>query len=230
MAGTDRWTLTLQQHRLLYWLALGAPGWRPGDPPTPPEAEALPPVEGWLPERALVPAGVVRPELKQLLAAFGPDELLPGHRRAADAMAVVSGLYLIHDFLDDAHRLAQEADNRTAAYWHGIMHRREPDYDNARYWFRRVGDHPLFGPLGEAARRVLADAASRLPVEPIDRQGRWDAFAFVRVCEQLGDRARSDEPAGSDAILLARRLQGLEMKLLLAYSIDAAVGSGGGSL
>jgi len=34
------------------------------------------------------------------------------------------------------------------------MHRREPDEDNSRYWWRRVGKHPLAGELGGEALRL----------------------------------------------------------------------------
>ena len=50
-----------------------------------------------------------------------------------------AGLLLWNDALDASHTLSQGIDNPTGAYWHGIMHRREGDLDNAGYWFRRVG-------------------------------------------------------------------------------------------
>jgi hypothetical protein len=31
--------------------------------------------------------------------------------------------------------------------WHSIMHRREGDFDNSRYWLRRVGSLPAFAGL-----------------------------------------------------------------------------------
>ena len=72
------------------------------------------------------------------------------------ARCCISALYLRHNFLDESHEISQEIDTIDGSYWHGIMHRREPDYDNAKYWFRRVPSHPVFGPLCEKARELAA--------------------------------------------------------------------------
>src|SRR5262245_32813357 len=64
-----------------------------------------------------------------------------GRKKIVDHQAArccVSALWLWHDFLEESHSISQEIDSADGSYWHGIMHRREPDYGNAKYWFRRV--------------------------------------------------------------------------------------------
>src|SRR5438105_123592 len=53
------------------------------------------------------------------------------------AQACISGLWLRHNFLDESHHISQDLHSLEGSYWHAIMHRREPDYWNSKYWFRR---------------------------------------------------------------------------------------------
>lgn len=61
---------------------------------------------------------------------------------------IQAGLWLYLDDLDRSHPIAQEIDTPTGSYWHAIIHRREGDFSNAKYWFRRVGNHPVIAQLG----------------------------------------------------------------------------------
>jgi len=79
-------------------------------------------------------------------------------------VAVKSGLLLWNDALDISHTISTGIiKNQTGIYWHGIMHRREPDYSNAKFWFRRVENPPIFPALRE---RVLALLDERWPHAP----------------------------------------------------------------
>ena len=54
-----------------------------------------------------------------------------------------AGLWLYVDELERSHAISQSMNDATGAFWHGIMHRREGDFSNSHYWFRRVGHHPV---------------------------------------------------------------------------------------
>ncbi|EMI57898.1 hypothetical protein [Rhodopirellula sallentina] len=62
---------------------------------------------------------------------------------------VVSGLWLLAGDLDRSHSISQNEPSAQGSFWHGIMHRREGDYSNAAYWFRRVRSSPVFDSLCE---------------------------------------------------------------------------------
>ncbi|MBS1214473.1 MAG: hypothetical protein H6R26_3090, partial [Proteobacteria bacterium] len=71
--------------------------------------------------------------------AFLPDAVVdPGMAQAA-----LAGIWLYDDFLDESHRISQNIQTTTGSFWHGIVHRREPDSWNSKYWFERVGSHPI---------------------------------------------------------------------------------------
>jgi hypothetical protein len=157
----------------------------------------------------LVQASPPRPRLERVLSEPAWAGVFPRAERRS-RLALGAGLLQIFDFWDASHQAAQEADDLGerdfSAYWHGIAHRREPDPGNAAYWFRRVGRHSVFTPLAEGAAPPLdehgdAALASRL------LSGGWNATAMIDLCSQANP--------GSPRELLARRLQRLEMWLLL---------------
>jgi len=126
---------------------------------------------------------------KSMLRAMTDESLLMPHRVSDKQMSAGgrSGLWLLHDFLDESHRIAQDIHTPTGSFWHGIMHRREPDPSNAKYWFRKVGDHPVFQSLREESAELALrnrrkqgwDDAAGFLVE----QSQWDPFAWIDLCE-----------------------------------------------
>lgn len=147
-------------------------------------------------------------------------EDLFGTREIADpacAEALRSGLLLWNDALDDSHTISQGIDTITGSYWHGIMHRREPDYGNSKYWFDRVGSHPAMmrlHPIAADLARASTDAAT---AERLAGLSEWDAFQFVDWCEDAAGR----DPDDSE---LLRAVQLEEIKVLLDYSFEQALG------
>lgn len=133
-----------------------------------------------------------------------PGELFPDARSPLGAM---SGLWMYHGRLDEAHGIAQDLNTIDGSFWHGIMHRREPDPGNAGYWFRRVGRHPVFPALRDAAAAIAARYAGGGFVVGAE----WDPFAWIEFWE----RARRS-PA-SDAARLADQIQRVEWELLFDW-------------
>jgi hypothetical protein len=119
---------------------------------------------------------------------------------AARPEAAHAGLWLYFGFFDESHSIAQEIHTADGSYWHGILHRMEPDAWNAGYWFDRVGPHPVFGPLHAAARELGYGVGSR-----------WDPKAFVADC----DRAAPHQQA------LLQQVQLAEWQLLFHHCAQA---------
>lgn len=159
-------------------------------------------------------------EAKKLLESLSTKNLFPSQKIRDEAMAqcCLSGLWLWHDFLDESHAISQEISTVEGSYWHAIMHRREPDYSNAKYWFRRVGRHATFPALAEQAA-ALCEQYSPDSAAAFLRGGQaWDPFEFVDLCEAVArERSRSDE--------LARRVAQAEWQLLFDHCYRGAVGA-----
>src|SRR5262245_49257358 len=163
--------------------------------------------------------GSPRAELRTRIQAVVGDDLLAPHavHDIDQANACRAGLWLYFDFFDESHRISQDLHTLEGSYWHAILHRREPDADNAKYWFRRVGAHPVFEPLRSAASKLAEGAPTAAKFLGV--QSRWDAFAFVDLCEA----ARSGD-ADCESLCLA--IQRLEWELLFEHCCRAAIGQG----
>lgn len=110
---------------------------------------------------------------------------------------LVCGLLIWNEDFQSAHPIAQAIESEDGSYWHGIIHRMEADYWNAKYWFRRAPNHPLL--------RTLAEHAE---AKPYVTGGKWNPAAFIDACERVAGRDLNDQSL--------RQLQLAEIKTLLA--------------
>lgn len=151
-------------------------------------------VERYLSRSTPSPLGPGQPhrEVIRELERLSPDALFDGLELVDEAMATccLSGLLLLHDGLEESHRLSQAIDNAEGSTWHGIMHRREPDAPNAKYWFRRAGPHPVGAALAAAAQPLLEPVGAAEVVA-----GPWDPAAFIDLCESARGTANDLERA-----------------------------------
>jgi hypothetical protein len=160
------------------------------------------------------PDSAVRQELQSLTVenAFAGQKVIDRD----SASCCLSAMWLWHDFLDESHKISQDIDSIDGSYWHGIMHRREPDYGNAKYWFHRVPRHAVFQPLAEAAHALAAEAQLDGPAQFLASQAEWDPYRFIDLCEAIA-RGRSKCDA------LAREIAKVEWQLLFDHCYRKAI-------
>lgn len=140
-----------------------------------------------------------------------PDELLPVRPErifegSRSPLGALSGLWLYFSCFDESHRISQDLHTPEGSFWHAIAHRREPDPGNSGYWFRRVGSHPVFPALLQAASEIV-DARKT----PLKLGSQWDPLAFIDYCETARTRPGCDEER------IAMEIQLAEWQLLFDY-------------
>ena len=119
----------------------------------------------------------------------------------------LAGLWLYFSCLEEAHELVQDVESSDAYFWHGIVHRQEPDSGNAAYWFRKLGTHAIFTQLRQAADTIV----TRQPGAEFRTGGRWDPYSFVMFCE------RARQQPGSVQERAALEIQRAEWQLLFDH-------------
>ena len=187
-------------------------------------AEVIEKLEAGNPLPPLAPENAWSDELTDTLLALSLEDLFQGQSLKDDIFggAIKSGLLLWNDALNDSHDISQGLGNNTGSYWHGIMHRREPDYSNAKYWFGRVSTHPIFPELRERALTLFNETQNPSDTlkqigNTIESHEHWDAYQFIDWCQA------AENDSSSDVTRFLQQVQSEEIKLLLAYSYRNAI-------
>ncbi len=129
-----------------------------------------------------------------------------GAKSGAMVQCCRAGLLLFNDDLGAAHPLVQDLPDTTAAFWHAILHRREGDYSNGRYWWNRTGSHPAFEPIFDS---VLHRVPEFSLLDEMRAAGRWLPMEFNSACERCARDGKHEAEL--------RATQRLEMRGLLEW-------------
>lgn len=180
-------------------------------------------------EPGLFPTGIWDEELDKEISDLVTSEFAPDKSRfdLAFGMSVKAGLHLWNESLHRSHVLSQDIQNPTGSFWHGIMHRMEGDYDNAKYWFERAGHHPVMNRLlksktdlvSEGDWDLVSNDELRVNLRQFYLQRSWDPILFI-------DLVQGTVTSGHELRLekLLTALQKQEIIMLLEFSYRNACG------
>ena len=166
----------------------------------------------------LVPEGEGASAARDVLELIKPAQVTtPPPVNLKAAQGIIAGLWLWHDFLDVSHTISQSIDTPTGSYWHAIMHRREGDFSNAKYWYRRVGDHPAIESIGPRINLLTDTLPADKMIFRLTANG-FDPYAFVDLVEAA---YRQDDHPHQE---LSVTIQKIEWQTLLEICVRSAVG------
>ncbi len=125
-------------------------------------------------------------------------DLVEQDKKSAKTPLIQSALYLCFDCFEEAHNIAQDHEGPIGNWLHAILHRREPDAGNSKYWYARVhAPAKVYEGIGNKALADLKEnPASELEslVKKMEKSKTWEPEAFVDLCDRFRQED-SDSPA-----------------------------------
>lgn len=143
------------------------------------------------------------------------------------AQAVKAGVLLWNDELSLSHDICQGLKTPEGSYLHGVMHRREGDYSNAKHWFAKVDNHPVAAKLFEKSTQIADDIVPPTDqlshyISALEHIGHWSADSFVDWCESA-----SQGNIDSTCLYFFKKLQIEEIRLVIDHCYKLSIGRPG---
>lgn len=144
-------------------------------------------------------------------------------RSEVDLIAVQAGILQMANDLTASHEYSQSIEGRgkhhAGDYWHAINHRREPDYGNAKYWFRHVGSHPLLADLAQVVPALADEFSPAVRAKGLEliEGNKLDPLRFVDLISEACRRK------DGELTHFAERLQWIEMIGLMEWTMRDVV-------
>jgi hypothetical protein len=161
--------------------------------------------------QSLVVEGPTPDSARQLLGYVKPEQLLRTPSRSSEnASAMLAGLWLWHDGLHESHTISQALHSATGSFWHAIMHRREGDFSNSKYWYARCQGHPALAVLANQAGLIVNSLPADNALLRIVASG-WNPSAFVDFVQSVY------QSPNSSSRRVAVELQRLEWNVLFQF-------------
>jgi len=158
------------------------------------------------------------PAAETALSDVSAEQLLSVPIRSPlHAQAMLAGLWLWRDGLERSHTLSQGIDDPTGSFWHAILHRREGDFGNSKYWYARCANHPVLATLSAQAGEILNPLPADKSLLKLNLNG-WKPVVFVDLAQRLHDHPA--DPLYPAAVAL----QKLEWRLLFDFCTRQAAG------
>jgi hypothetical protein len=133
--------------------------------------------------------------------------------RESEAACILAGLWLWQDYLVESHEICQAIETPSGSLWHAILHRREGDFSNAKYWYARAGNHPALAGIASQSALLLKDRPADKRLLRLTDAATWGT-GIVDLCQH----AHSLAPSHADH-RLAIALQQLEFRTLFEFNV-----------
>ncbi|MSU32498.1 MAG: hypothetical protein EXS25_07550 [Pedosphaera sp.] len=129
------------------------------------------------------------------------------------SVLILATAFLFNDHHDDAHDLIEDLKCPEGCLIHSLLHRREPDYWNARYWLRRNPNHPIYRRLTSYLKAQSMGAAEMIVFQRLTLSGVVDPIALVDECVNYAGKPDQLES------LFLKRVQHAEFHALAEHLI-----------